>query len=54
MMKNPTKEIKESMKVGLVTIGVIIVVALIGWVSYEISTVRDEVARGMAWMSSFI
>jgi len=48
------EQIKESMKVGLVTIGVIIVVGLVSWLGYEISTMREEVAKGMAWMSGFI
>lgn len=35
-------------------IGVIIVVGLVSWLGYEISTMREEVAKGMAWMSGFI
>ena len=49
-----SEQIKESMKIGLVTIGVIVVVGLVGWLGYEMSTIRGELAKGMSWMSSFM
>jgi len=47
-------QIKESMKVWLVTIGVVVTVALVSWGSYELD-VKAELAKGISWiMSSFM
>jgi hypothetical protein len=46
-----SKNIKEYMNTGLVAIGVIVVVALIGWVAFEVLNVREEIGRGLSWMS---
>jgi hypothetical protein len=47
-------QIKESIKVWLVTIGVVATVALVSWAGHELMDIRAEVAKGISWMSSFM
>jgi hypothetical protein len=49
-----SQAMKESMKLALVTIGVIVTVALVAWIGHEVLNVREEIGRGLSWMSSFL
>jgi hypothetical protein len=49
-----TQDIKNDMKTALVTIGVIVTVALIAWIGHEVLDAREEIGRGLSWMSSFL
>jgi hypothetical protein len=66
-MSNPTKgsliiiiknkEIKDlimMMKITIAIIGMIVTVALVSWVSYEMNTFRADLAEGVAWMGPFL
>jgi hypothetical protein len=49
-----SEHMKNSMRSGLIGIGVIVVVGLALWLGYEIYYLKGELARGMSWMSGFV
>ena len=51
---NISKQIKDSMKPGLVAIGVIVLLGAALWLGYEVLIIREEMGRGLSWMSSFL
>ena len=54
MINNMSRQMKDSMKAGLVAIGAIVLIGAALWLGYETYTIRSEMGRGISWMSSFL